>query len=167
MSAAHPHTFLGHTKSGQSAIFVTTGNPDCHVILRGGRKSVNYDSASVAQVTAQLQQAGLQSRVMIDCSHANSNKDYKRQGAVCRDVAAQVRSGNRDILGVMLEGNLIAGAQKLEGGSKLIYGQSITDACIGWDETYQLLSELAYAIREGRSTIAGMTRFLPLGMRWE
>ncbi len=148
MSAAHPHTFLGHTKSGQSAIFVTTGNPDCHVILRGGRKSVNYDAASVASVTEQLQQAGLNARVMIDCSHANSNKDYKRQGAACRDVAGQIRQGNRDIIGVMLESNLVAGAQKLENGSPLVYGQSITDACVGWEETYGLLGELAEAVRE-------------------
>jgi 3-deoxy-7-phosphoheptulonate synthase len=151
LSAAHPHTFLGHTKSGQSAIFVTTGNPDCHVILRGGRKSVNYDAASVANVTAQLQQSGLQARIMIDCSHANSNKDYQRQGVVCRDVAGQIRDGNRNIIGVMLESNLVEGAQKLVNGSSLTYGQSITDACIGWDETHQLLGELAAAVRAGRA----------------
>jgi 3-deoxy-7-phosphoheptulonate synthase len=150
LSAAHPHTFLGHTKSGQSAIFVTTGNPDCHVILRGGRKSVNYDAASVAQVTAQLQEAGVNSRVMIDCSHANSNKDHTRQGAVCRDVAGQVRAGNRNIMGVMLESNLLEGAQKLVNGAPLTYGQSITDACIGWNETHQLLGELASAVRSAR-----------------
>src|SRR5690242_4083366 len=103
LSAAQPHTFLGHTKLGQSAIFVTTGNPDCHVILRGGRKMVNYTAASVTNVTTQLQQAGLNPRVMIDCSHANSNKDYKRQGAVSRDVAVQVRSGSEQVMGVMLE----------------------------------------------------------------
>ena len=148
MSAAHPHTFLGHTKSGQSAIFVTTGNPDCHVILRGGRSSVNYDAASVASVTGQLQQAGLPPRVMIDCSHANSGKDYKRQGAVSRDVAGQIRNGNRNIIGVMLESNLLEGSQKLVDGTPLAYGQSITDACIGWDETYQLLRELAEAARQ-------------------
>ena len=150
LSAAHPHTFLGHTKSGQSAIFVTTGNPDCHVILRGGRNSVNYDAASVAKVAEQLRQAGLNQRIMVDCSHANSNKDYHRQPLVCRDVAGQIREGNRNIMGVMLESNLVAGAQKLVSGSPLTYGQSITDACIGWDETYQLLSELAAAVRSGR-----------------
>jgi 3-deoxy-7-phosphoheptulonate synthase len=148
LSAAHPHTFLGHTKSGQSAIFVTTGNPDCHVILRGGRKSVNYDAASIAQVSGQLQQAGLPARIMIDCSHANSHKDYKQQGAVCRDVAGQVRQGNRDIIGVMLESNLVSGAQKLESGKPLVYGQSITDACIGWDETHEVLEELAASVRQ-------------------
>ncbi len=150
LSAAHPHTFLGHTKSGQSAIFVTAGNPDCHVILRGGRKSVNYDAVSVAQVTAQLQEAGVNPRVMIDCSHANSNKDYTRQGPVCRDVARQIRNGNRNIMGVMLESNLVEGAQKLTNGAALTYGQSITDACIGWEETQELLAELAAAVRFGR-----------------
>ena len=148
LSAAHPHTFLGHTKSGQSAIFVTTGNPDCHVILRGGRKSVNYDAEAVGHVAQQLKQASLPARVMIDCSHANSGKDYKRQGAVCRDVAAQIRAGSSHIMGVMLESNLVEGAQKLVNGAALTYGQSITDACIGWDETYTLLGELAGAVSE-------------------
>jgi len=150
LSAAHPHTFLGHTKSGQSAIFVTTGNPDCHLILRGGRKSVNYDAESVASVTEQMQQAGLPPRIMIDCSHANSGKDYKRQGAVCHDVAAQVREGSSRIMGVMLESNLVEGAQKLAEGAPLTYGQSITDACIGWEETYELLGGLAESVRAGR-----------------
>src|SRR5579885_225514 len=121
-SAAHPHTFLGHTKSGQSAIFVTTGNPDCHVVLRGGRKSVNYDAASVAMVAEQLQHAGLQPRIMIDCSHANSHKDYKQQGAVSRNVAGQICQGNRNIIGVMLESNLLQGAQKLVSERPLVYG---------------------------------------------
>jgi 3-deoxy-7-phosphoheptulonate synthase len=148
LSAAHPHTFLGHTKSGQSAIFVTTGNPECHVILRGGRKSVNYTAEAVAQIASELEQAGLPPRVMIDCSHANSGKDYKRQSAVCRDVAAQIRGGNQHIMGMMLESNLVEGAQKLVGGVALTRGQSITDACIGWDETHQLLGELAASVRE-------------------
>ncbi len=148
LSAAHPHTFLGHTKSGQSAIFVTTGNPDCHVILRGGSKSVNYDAGSIAVVTEQLLQSGLQARIMIDCSHANSHKDYKRQSAVCRDVAGQIAQGNRDIIGLMLESNLLEGGQKLENGKPLTYGQSITDACIGWDETYELLKQLAASVRQ-------------------
>ncbi len=150
LSAAHPHTFLGHTKHGQSAIFVTTGNPDCHVILRGGRKTVNYTADAVAHVCEQLQKAGLPPRVMIDCSHANSNKDHTRQPAVCRDVAGQIAAGNRNIIGVMLESNLVAGAQKLVPGEPLVYGQSITDACMGWDETSELLAELAKAVRSGR-----------------
>ena len=152
LSAAHPHTFLGHTKHGQSAIFVTTGNPDCHVILRGGRKTVNYTADSVAQVCKQLEDAGLRPQVMIDCSHANSNKDYTRQALVCRDVAAQIANGDRRIIGVMLESNLVAGAQKLVPGQSLVYGQSITDACIAWDETLPLLRELAAAVRSARSS---------------
>jgi 3-deoxy-7-phosphoheptulonate synthase len=150
LSAAHTHTFLGHTKYGQSAIFATAGNPDCHIILRGGRKTVNYDAASVKEACALLEKAGLPQRVMIDCSHANSNKDHTRQPIVCRDVAAQITAGNWNIIGVMLESNLVAGAQKLTKGRPLTYGQSITDACIGWDETHGLLKELAAAIRSAR-----------------
>jgi 3-deoxy-7-phosphoheptulonate synthase len=149
-SAAHPHTFLGHTKHGQSAIFVTAGNPDCHVILRGGRGMVNYTAEAVAEVSTQLEKAGLPPRVMIDCSHANSGKDHRRQPDVCRNVASQVAGGNRNIFGAMLESNLVAGAQKLEPGQPLVYGQSITDACIGWQETLELLKELAGAVRAGR-----------------
>jgi 3-deoxy-7-phosphoheptulonate synthase len=150
LSAAHSHTFLGHSKHGQSAIFVTSGNPDCHVILRGGRKMVNYDAKSVAETAAQMQAAGLQPRIMIDCSHANSNKDYTRQAIVCRDVAGQIAAGNRNIMGIMLESNLIAGAQQLVPGQPLVYGQSITDACIAWPETHTLLGELAAAVRARR-----------------
>jgi 3-deoxy-7-phosphoheptulonate synthase len=155
LSAAYPHTFLGHTKYGQSAIFATTGNSDCHVILRGGRATVNYDADSVNRVCAHLAQAGLPQRVMIDCSHANSHKDHTKQGSVCRDVASQIANGDRRILGVMLESNLIAGAQKLIPGKELTYGQSITDACIGWEETELLLQELAAALRSGREEAIG------------
>jgi 3-deoxy-7-phosphoheptulonate synthase len=151
LSAAHPHTFLGHTKHGQSAIFATTGNPDCHVILRGGRSSVNYTAQAVAATCAKLENDGLKPNVMIDCSHANSNKDHTRQGAVCREVASQVAGGDRRIIGVMLESNLVAGAQKLEPGRTLTHGQSITDACMGWHETAGLLHDLADAVRAGRS----------------
>ncbi|HWR17458.1 MAG TPA: 3-deoxy-7-phosphoheptulonate synthase [Terriglobales bacterium] len=150
-SAAHPHTFLGHTKHGQSAIFVTKGNPECHVILRGGRRTVNYDSASVNEACALLEKGGLPQRVMIDCSHANSNKDCKRQPLVFRDVAGQIANGDKRIIGVMLESNLLAGTQKLLKGKSLVYGQSITDACIGWEETQVLLRELAEAVRKSRS----------------
>src|SRR3954451_3340870 len=104
-SAAHPHTFLGHTKYGQSAIFFTKGNPDCHVILRGGRRSTNYDSASIAQTCSFLEQSGLAQRVMIDCSHANSEKDHNRQVAVAEDIAAQIAAGERRIIGLMIESN--------------------------------------------------------------
>lgn len=151
LSAAHPHTFLGHTKHGQSAIFVTAGNPECHVILRGGRGTVNYTADSVNQVSAELENAGLPQRIMIDCSHANSRKDHRNQGAVCRNIASQITAGDRRIFAVMLESNLVAGAQKLVPGVKLVYGQSITDACIGWEETAQLLGELAEAVRASRA----------------
>ena len=151
LSAAHSHTFLGHTKHGQSAIFVTTGNPDCHIILRGGRKTVNYTADSVAQTAAQMAKSGLPARIMIDCSHANSNKDYTRQPLVCRDVAAQIAAGDRRIIGAMLESNLVAGAQKLVPGKPLLYGQSITDACIDWPQTHTLLTELAAAVRARRA----------------
>ncbi len=147
-SAAHPHTFLGHTKYGQSAIFFTKGNPQCHIILRGGRKTTNYDSAAVAQACALLEKTGLAPRLMIDCSHANSNKDHNRQPAVCRDIMAQIAGGDRRIIGVMIESNLVEGAQKLQKGKPLTYGQSITDACIGCDTTLPLLRELAAAVRE-------------------
>jgi len=158
-SAAHPHTFLGHTKHGQSAIFVTHGNPECHIILRGGRSTTNYDSASVEQACAHLEHAGLRPVVMIDCSHSNSKKDHTRQPAVCRDVMSQISAGERRIIGVMLESNLIAGAQKPGNPKSLVYGQSITDACLGWDETLVLLRELAAAVRSargrGKATQAG------------
>jgi 3-deoxy-7-phosphoheptulonate synthase len=151
LSAAHSHTFLGHTKHGQSAIFVTTGNPDCHIILRGGRNTVNYTAASVADTSARMEKAGLAPRIMIDFSHANSGKDYRKQALVCQDVAGQVAGGDQRIIGAMIESNLVAGAQKLAAGQPLVYGQSITDACIDWKETRELLKELAAAVRARRS----------------
>jgi len=150
LSAGHPHTFLGHSKYGQSAILFTSGNADCHIILRGGRQTVNYDAASVEETCRLLEQAGLPQRIMIDCSHANSGKDHTRQPAVCRNVAAQIAAGDRRIIGVMLESNLVAGAQKLVPGRELVYGQSITDACMDWKQTRELLAELAQAVRSGR-----------------
>ncbi len=150
LSAGHPHTFLGHSKYGQSAILFTSGNSDCHIILRGGRQTVNYDSASVQETCRLLDQSGLPQRVMIDCSHANSGKDHTRQPTVCRDVAAQIAAGDRRIVGLMLESNLVAGAQKLVPGRELVYGQSITDACMDWKQTRELLAELAQAVRAGR-----------------
>ncbi|KAA6460852.1 3-deoxy-7-phosphoheptulonate synthase [Acidobacteria bacterium AB60] len=151
LSAAQAHTFLGHSKHGQSAILFTTGNPDTHIILRGGRGLVNYTAEAVAQTAEKMSKAELDPRIMIDCSHANSNKDYRRQGSVCRDVAAQIQAGNRDIVGVMMESNLVAGAQKLVAGKPLVYGQSITDACIDWNETHGLLKELAHAVQARRA----------------
>lgn len=151
LSAAHPHTFLGHTKYGQSAIFVTTGNPECHVILRGGRGTVNYTRDAVDQISKQLAKEGLSEHMMIDCSHANSQKNHARQSEVCRTVAAQVAHGDWRILGVMLESNLVAGAQQFTPGKELVYGQSLTDSCMGWEETDLLLRELAEAVRAGRT----------------
>lgn len=146
LSAKHPHTFLGHTKDGQTAIFATAGNPDCHLILRGGRGVTNYSAADVERIAHLEAKAGLAPAMMIDCSHANSRKDHTRQPIVCRDVAAQIVTGDNRIIGVMLESNLVAGAQKHAAGQLLMRGQSMTDACIGWDETVPLLRELATAV---------------------
>jgi 3-deoxy-7-phosphoheptulonate synthase len=153
LSASYSHTFLGHTHHGQSAIFVTTGNPDCHIILRGGRKTVNYTADCVADTATRMEKAGIAPRIMIDFSHANSGKDYRRQAVVCHDVAAQIAAGNPNLIGAMIESNLVAGAQKLVPGqplSNLVYGQSITDGCIEWKETRGLLAELAAAVRARR-----------------
>jgi 3-deoxy-7-phosphoheptulonate synthase len=150
LSASGEHTFLGGTKNGQTAIFATTGNPDCHIILRGGRNQTNFDAASVEATSEQLEKANLPARIMIDCSHANSSKDYTRQGAVARDIAGQITAGDRRIIGVMIESNLVAGAQKLVEGQPLVYGQSITDACLGWPETTEILRDLAATVRSAR-----------------
>ena len=150
LSAGYSHTFLGNSKHGQSAIFVTTGNPDCHIILRGGKKLTNYDAASVAETAAEMEKAGVLPRIMIDLSHANSSKDYTRQAIVGHDVAGQIASGDKRVMGVMIESNLVAGAQPIVPGKPLVYGQSITDACIDWNETHGLLKELAEAVRARR-----------------
>ncbi|MBV8050014.1 MAG: 3-deoxy-7-phosphoheptulonate synthase [Acidobacteriaceae bacterium] len=152
-SAAASHTFLGHTKYGQSAIFVTAGNPDCHVILRGGRETTNYDSAAIESACKLLQQVDLRQQVMIDCSHANSRKDHRNQTTVCRAVIDQIKRGEQRIMGLMIESNLLAGAQRLDIGKPLVYGRSITDECIGWEETVDLLGELALAVRTTRRLI--------------
>lgn len=152
LSANHPHTFLGTTETGQAAILLTSGNPDCHLILRGGRQTTNYDSESVASTTEQMQKTGAKPRIMIDCSHANSGKDYRKQGSVCRSVSEQIESSaEHHIMGVMIESNLVAGSQPLVRGKALVYGQSITDACIDWAETRVLLRELASAVQMRRS----------------
>ena len=151
LSASGEHTFLGGTKHGQTAIFATTGNPDCHIILRGGRNQTNFDAASVEATSKQLEKAKLPARIMIDCSHANSAKDYTRQAVVAADIAGQITAGDARIIGVMIESNLVAGAQKLVAGKPLVYGQSITDACLGWPETVHILRELAGAVRAARS----------------
>jgi len=149
-TSQHPHHFLSVTKTGHSAIVSTMGNDDCHVILRGG-KLPNYDAASVAAACKDLATAGLPPRLMIDLSHSNSQKDYRRQVDVGRDVAGQLASGDSHIIGAMIESHLIAGRQDLAPGKELAYGQSITDACIGWEESVALLDELARAVRARRS----------------
>ncbi len=148
-SASKPHHFLSVTKQGRSAIFQTTGNGDCHIILRGG-KHPNYDMFSVEDAQAMLSSAGLPARIMIDASHANSRKLPSRQADVTRDIAAQVARGERSIIGVMLESNLVEGRQNVVPGEPLTYGQSITDACMGWEQTEELLQTLAEAARRRR-----------------
>lgn len=146
-SASESHHFLGVTRGGQSAIVSTSGNPYCHVILRGG-KQPNYDASSVDDVADMLAQPGLPQRIMIDASHANSRKKPERQADVARDIAHQVARGDRRIFGMMLESHLIEGNQSL--GGDLVYGQSVTDACMGWERTEPLLREIAEAVRERR-----------------
>ena len=145
-SASRPHHFLSVTKQGHSAIFQTTGNEDCHIILRGGRHP-NYDMFSVDDACALLAKAGLPSRIMIDASHANSRKIPARQIDVASDIATQVARGSRSIFGLMLESNLVEGRQDVVDGQALTYGQSITDPCIAWEDTHALLQELATAVR--------------------
>ena len=151
-TAAHPHSFVGYTKYGQAAIFGTSGNPDCHIVLRGGGGTVNYTPECVDDICLQMERSELPPRVMIDCSHANSNKDHRNQPMVCRNVAAQIAGGENRIFGVMLESNIVAGTQKLDLSNSLVYGQSITDSCLGWDEALVLLRELSGAVRSGRKT---------------
>jgi 3-deoxy-7-phosphoheptulonate synthase len=144
-AARHPHHFLSVTKDGQSAIIQTAGNADCHLILRGGKAHTNYDAASVDDACAQLSRAGLAERVMIDCSHANSRKLHRRQRYVCRDVCAQIIDGDQRVMGVMIESNLVEGSQDAS-NKPLTRGQSVTDACIAWDDTVPLLEQLAEAV---------------------
>ena len=143
-SARQPHHFLSVTREGTSAIFATTGNQDCHIILRGGVHT-NYDAASIDEASALLKKAGLPARIMIDCSHANSRKLQRRQRYVCRDVCSQLRDGDRRIMGVMIESNLVEGNQSWT-SEKLERGKSITDACIGWDESVDILQDLSDAV---------------------
>ncbi len=148
-SAMNPHHFLSVTKAGKSAIFSTTGNKDCHIILRGG-KEPNYSHESIDEATNLLEKSGLAPRVMVDCSHANSFKQYEKQMDVGQSIANQVGAGDMRIFGVMIESHLVAGRQDARPGAELTYGQSITDACIGWQETEELLHLLAQAARERR-----------------
>jgi 3-deoxy-7-phosphoheptulonate synthase len=140
-AASHPHHFLSVTKQGVAAIFGTTGNPDCHVILRGGQSGPNYERAEVAPVLETLRSKSLPPYLMIDCSHGNSLKDHTRQHLVVESVLQQRREADHGIFGIMIESHLVAGNQPLKPNlSELTYGQSVTDACIGWAETDELLS---------------------------
>jgi 3-deoxy-7-phosphoheptulonate synthase len=155
-AASNPHHFLSVHKNGQVAIVSTRGNADCHVILRGG-KTPNYDAASVRAACAEMSAAKLPCRLMVDCSHANANKQHERQMVVAEDLAQQIAAGNRQIFGVMVESHLVAGAQKFTPGvddpSQLKHGQSITDACIDWDSSVKLLQTLSDAVIQRRKVV--------------
>jgi 3-deoxy-7-phosphoheptulonate synthase len=150
-AAAVPHAFAGIDDAGAAATMHTTGNEDCHVILRGGRHEPNYHAAAVADTLASLRAAGLPQRVVIDASHDNSGKDHTRQPDVVADIAAQVAGGNRAIVGVMLESFIASGRQSFVAGQPLTYGQSITDECMGWDTSVDMLDRIAEAVRARRS----------------
>jgi 3-deoxy-7-phosphoheptulonate synthase len=148
-AASQPHHFLSVTKGGHSAIVSTNGNEDCHIILRGG-KTPNYDAVSVEAACKDIAANGLASRLMIDSSHANSSKNPANQIPVCADIAKQVAGGDTRIVGVMVESNLVAGRQDLVPGKELVYGQSVTDGCIDWDQTIGVLQGLADAVKQRR-----------------
>lgn len=149
-AANKPHIFLSLTKQGRSAIFSTTGNPDCHVILRGGNDGPNYDAQHVAQAIDALQSAEVQPRLMIDCSHANSNKDHKRQLIVAESIRDQLNDGNPFIMGAMVESHLKEGRQDVTPDQPLTYGQSVTDACLHWEDSIQVLNTLAEGVKARR-----------------
>ena len=150
-AATHPHHFLSLRKEGNAAIFSTTGNPDCHIILRGG-KETNYDADSVERVARELESASLPANIMIDMSHANSRKKHQVQVNVADEVAGQIKAGDKRIIGVMIESHLIAGRQDVTPDKELIYGQSITDACLGWDDTHAVIEKLAAAVKHRRQS---------------
>jgi 3-deoxy-7-phosphoheptulonate synthase len=146
-AASKAHNFLSVTKEGKSAIFSTSGNTDCHIILRGGKK-INYQKVDITNVSDSLIKNKLSNNIMIDASHANSQKDHTRQRLVIEDISNQISEGNSSICGVMIESNLVAGRQDIGVKSELVYGQSITDACIGWNETEELIGMLDDAINK-------------------
>ncbi|HEY0032980.1 MAG TPA: 3-deoxy-7-phosphoheptulonate synthase [Devosia sp.] len=150
-SASQPHHFLAVTKDGRSAIAATTGNEDCHIILRGG-KTTNYDAASIDATAVAASKSGLPATIMVDASHANSSKNPENQPLVLADIGRQMAAGERRIIGVMVESNLVAGRQDLVPGKPLVYGQSITDGCIDWDTTVVALEALAKAVTARRNT---------------
>lgn len=148
-AASRPHHFLSVTKGGHSAIVSTKGNEDCHVILRGG-KEPNYQASDIQSTAEQMEAVGLQPQIMVDCSHANSNKDYKNQPLVVEDISNQMESGDTRIFGVMIESNIVGGRQDMVPGKPLTYGQSITDGCIDWDSSVQALERLSKAVQGRR-----------------
>ncbi len=150
-AAMSPHHFLSLTKEGRSAIFSTRGNEDAHIILRGGNNRPNYDEVSVQQVAEGLEEAGLRPNIMIDFSHANCQKKYERQLLVAKDVAEQIAGGDIRIMGAMAESNLVEGRQDVEDDKPLVFGKSITDPCLGWDDSVKLLNELAAAVQRRRA----------------
>ncbi|MBM2803185.1 MAG: 3-deoxy-7-phosphoheptulonate synthase, partial [Deltaproteobacteria bacterium] len=148
-AAQAPHHFLSVTKDGHSAIVSTLGNEDCHIILRGGNQP-NYGAANVHATATSLAESGIPARIMIDCSHGNSGKEPAKQVGVGKDVAGQIAAGDARIFGVMVESHLKAGRQDLVPGKALVYGQSITDACVGWEDSRNLIDALADAVRQRR-----------------
>ncbi len=150
--ASQSHRFPSISVQGQAIVVTTTGNPDAHLVLRGGADGPNYDTASVAKAGEALVAAGLPARLLVDCSHGNSAKDWRRQPAVAADLATQVAAGSRVIAGVLLESHLVEGRQDIVDGSQgLVYGQSVTDGCIGWDSTVAVIGQLAAAVRTWRA----------------
>ncbi len=152
-SSSQPHRFLSVTKSGDSAIVATKGNDTCHIILRGGKSGPNFDRESVAAVRKALEAKGMEPSLMLDCSHANSGKDYRNQPGVSAEVGAQIAGGDTSVRAVMIESNLNEGAQKIDSDlSKLDYGVSVTDSCVGWDTTVEMINQLATDVRKRRAT---------------
>jgi len=151
-AASHAHHFLGVTEQGLAGIVSTRGNPDCHIILRGGAGGPNHEAKSVRKALTLLREAGERPRLLVDASHGNSGKDYRRQPSVAREIAAQVAEGERGIVGAMLESFIVEGRQDLKDPRQLVYGQSVTDACLGWEATVPVLQELAGAARARRSS---------------
>ena len=155
ISARHPHSFLGINNDGVTAVIKTLGNPDRHIVLRGGGGKTNFSFEDITRAAKVVKDENIARPVMVDCSHGNANKDYTRQIEVCRDIIRQLPDGRARIMGVMLESNLQAGKQSWKEGVKLQYGVSLTDACIGWDQTEELLNEMAAALKGKRAVKVG------------
>lgn len=153
-AAERPHIFMSLTKEGRSAIFHTKGNDDCHIILRGGSNEPNYSAPFVADALTKLTKAGVRPKLMIDCSHANSSKDFRKQTIVAESIAQQLSEGCQSIMGVMVESHLVEGRQEVKAGCELAYGQSITDGCLNWDDSVVLLDLLAKGVRARRAVWA-------------